>query len=347
METPPTNWYKHRASDIDLGMISDDRLGPPEVGGVPTPTIPYRAGVMAAGGALINPRLESTLGWLLHGAMGSWSATADVDVFGTADTAMNNHKFVFSTTNQAYVPFMGFRKEIPGTALDGSDDMGETFSDCKIIALTLALPNDGLITSRVDVLGRAADTVYTDNPSFTYVNTLFEDFESIPIGSVVGGFFKIPGFSATELPITNATVTLANAPLDIRMEKVYGSPYLEDVTIIGRSLTADILVKWRDPQLYRRILTGSTVGTNWSAFPFVEDLDVYALSPGLASAASPWQLRVRAAEIMWQVVGGIRLAGNQAVMMRITGTAIAPSSGDYATINLGNLINTTGYTWPT
>ena len=33
--TISSTFFKHRASDIDLATISDDRLGPPEVGGEP------------------------------------------------------------------------------------------------------------------------------------------------------------------------------------------------------------------------------------------------------------------------------------------------------------------------
>jgi hypothetical protein len=346
MESVATTFYKHRAADIDLGAISDDRLGPPEVGGVPVPTIPYRAGLLATGGALLNPRLENTLGWLLHGAVGSWSATADQNVFGTTHTNMNNHEFVFAT-NQSYIPYMSFRKEVPGSAAAGTDDLGETFNDCKIVNLTLALPNDGLITARIDVLGRTWEL--TNNPSWSYDNTLFEDYQSIPIGSVTGGYVQIPTYDAADLPITAATVTLTNAPLDIRQEKSYGSPYLDEVTVVGRALTVDMVLKWKDPELYRAILTGSTTGTQWTAAPFTSDLDVYALSPTdspTSTPAEPYGLRIRSSEVMYQVIGPIRLAGNQALMMRITGTAIA-SSNDYVTINLGNEAAATEYTWPT
>jgi hypothetical protein len=339
--TVSSTFYQHRAADIDLSTTSDDRLGPPEVGGINTPTIPYRAGVLVSGGATINPRLENTVGWMLHGALGSWSATQDENVFGTADTGVYHHVFKFAS-DSGFVPYMSFRKYIPGET--ATDDLGETFLDCKIVNLALALPNDGLINARVDVLGR--EPSFDDDPTWTYGNTEMEDYQSIPIGSVTGGYLKVPTFSATALPITAANVTLTNAPLDVRQEKNFGSPYLDEVTVIGRSLTVDLVVKWKDPQLYMSILTGSTTGTQWTAAPWVNDLDVYALSTDvIPSQASPYQLRVQAPEIMYQLNGGIRLAGNNAVMMRITGTAIAPSSGDYCTIDVAN--KATDYTWPT
>lgn len=339
--TVATTLYKHRAADIDLGAISDDRLGPPEVGGIPTPTFPYRAGVLAAGGATIYPRLENTFGWLLYGGAGAWSVATDKNVFDTTTTGFNHHTFKFNTV-AGFVPWMTYRKEIPGTV--ATEYLGETFIDCKMISTTIALPNDGPISTRVDVLGRTPE--WDDNPSFTYDNTEFEDYESIPVGCVTGGFFKVPGFSASALPITQATITLANQPLDIRQEKIYGSPYIEDVTIVGRQLTVDMILKWTDPQFYLKVLTGSTTGTNWTAAPFVQDLDVYGLSTLDSSVTGqPWQFRVEAESVMYQIVGGIRLAGNGALMMRLQGTALAPSSGDYFKFHLGN--TETSYTWPT
>lgn len=343
--TLSTTFYKHRGSDIDLATVSDDRLGPPEVGGIPTPTIPYRAGVMATGGALINPRLESTLGWLLYGALGAVATTDNKDVLGNTVTGMYDHQFKFAT-DAGFVPWVSFRKYVPGGGVAGNS-LGETFQDCKIVALTLALPNDGLINARVDALGITGGTNFESDPTWNteYENTLYEDYDSIPIGTVVGGYLKVPGLSATALPITQATVTLQNAPLDVRQEKVFGSPYLEDVTVINRQLTVDMVLKWRDPELYRAILTGSTTGTQWTATPYTSDLDIVALSSkNPAGLSTPFGMRIKASSVMYQVQGGIRLAGGQAVMLRVTGTAIA-SAGEYAEIHIGN--KTTSYTWPT
>jgi hypothetical protein len=342
-ETEATTYYRHRASDIDLATISDDRLGPPEVGGEPVPTIPYRAGMVATGGALMNPRLESTLGWILHGSLGDWATTQGEDVLGATTnlTDFYHHTFTFAT-NRTYLPWMSMRKHVPSQSTDGSDDLGEVFTDCKVVNMTLALPNDGLISTRIDVLGRKSE--FVEDPSWTYDNTM-EDFQSIPIGSVVGGYLKVPTYSATELPVVAATVNLTNAPLDIRQEKVFGDPYIEDVTVVGRALTVDMVLKWQDPDLYQSIITGATDATQWTASPFTSDLDIYTASPTNAGTwPSPYQLRVEASNVMYQIVGGIRLAGNQAVMLRVTGTALA-SSTDYATFHLGNLV--TDYTWPT
>ena len=273
------------------------------------------------------------------------TTTANSNVFGTQTTGMYNHEFIIAASDPADAKYMGFRKHIPGT--NATNSLGETYTDGKIVALTVALPNDGIVSARVDTLCRVP--AFDDNPSFTYSNTQFEEWNSIPISCVLDGFMKVPTFSTTEeLPIVGATWVHTNAPLDIRQEKVYGDPYLEDITVIARATTVDLLLKWKDPRLYLSILTGTTTGTQWSSTPWTGTLDIVTLATKNVPAsnpATPWQLRLRAAEMMYQVVGGIRLAGNQSVMMRITGTAIIPSSGNYLTVNLANA--TTQYIWPT
>lgn len=339
-EVTATTWYRHRVVDGDLSEITDDRMGPPEVGGRPTPTIPYRGGYLVSGGLVIHPRLENTFGWILEGAMGGVETTTD-----SPEAGINSHKFSFSA-NESWTPWMSFRKEIIGAATDGSDDLGVVFQDCRIIGLTLNLPNNGLITSRIDVLGR--DFAYTEDPTWTYDNTM-EGHESVPVSCVVGGYMKIPGYSATELPIIGAQLTFANVPLDTRMEMVYGSPKLDNVTTVLRSLTVTLTLKWQDPDLWQRIFTGGTgspYGASWSVIPFIEDLDIVAHTPDdIPGLANPYELRVQAAEVLWQPVGGIRLSGNNAIVFTIQGTAFENDAGDYCSFTLENEI--ANYTWPT
>jgi hypothetical protein len=66
-----TTFYRHRAADVNYGPVQDLRTLPLEVGGIPTPTGAYKAGVFLAGGATLHPRLEGDFGWLLKGLMGA------------------------------------------------------------------------------------------------------------------------------------------------------------------------------------------------------------------------------------------------------------------------------------
>lgn len=335
-------YYQHRASDINLGILSDDRIGPPEIGGISVPTIPYRAGVMAAGGATINPRLEDTFGWLLHGAVGAVTTTADENVFGTTDTGYSHHTFTLPSPSTA-LPYMTFRKHVPGLA--AGEELGEIYENAKITSMAFMLPNDGLIQARVDVLATAEETQYADPTGWSYENTAMEDYQSIPIGSVIGGYLKVPDYSANELPVTQARVILSNTPLPPAEEKNFGSPYLDAVTIVNRALAVDMVLKWRDQDLYRSIITGATDATQWVAACWVEDLDIYTVSPAnITGLANPYALRIQAASVQYRVAG-LQLSGQDAISLRIVGTALAPSAGEYCTFHLGNEV--TNYTWPT
>jgi hypothetical protein len=337
------SWYRHKATRIDLAIMDDQRLGPPEVGGRPLPTIPYKAGVMVGGGASILPRLQSSIGWLLKGALGESTPTS-------GSGTVFSHAFRISSSNPAYVPFMGFRKFIPSDGQAGNYTLGETYQDCKITNLALTLPNDGLVAARADVVGR----LFTLEASPAWGTTSgsgngwaadgeFESYPSIPIGSTPGGYINTPAFG--NLPVVQATVGIQNANLDPRMEKVYGSPYLEDVTIVSRQVTLELVVKWTNPDLYRQILTGSISGTEWSSVPFTSVVNFRSISPAnMPGCAQPYELDVAVTEAMLALQGGIELAGNDAVMMRFRGTAL-DVTGDYVVFTLINEV--ADYTWPT
>jgi hypothetical protein len=453
--------FRHRAADIDLSALDDVRLGPPEVGGIPTPTFPYKGGQLVTGGATLYPRLENSFLWLLWAALGyspdivesgdlyMWeegqpnaeaasqyldetvlavgaqtgvslgtpvllpegeyiavmrhmatddpvwvgdvtihgtdvdgaaqsetltftSGSGDSDILetsnlfatitsidvpayttGVTDTfsvgsMMFDHVFTFNPGEgmAACLPWMSFYKFIPSGACvpNDPDSLWEMYKDCKVLGLMFTLPNDSPIAARVDTMGRTWE-LSSSSPFDEYLST-YEDYQSIPVGCHTGGYFKLPSYSATELPIVSAQVGIANAPLDIRQEKVYGSPELDDITIVSRALTVDLILKWKDPELYREIYTGRADGTVWDEKPFVQDLDILAQSNGTPDYVNyPYGLRMQAPSVLFQINNGVRLAGNQAVMLRMTGTALAPSTGDYCTFTLTNRNRL--YRWPT
>lgn len=338
------SWYRHKATLIDLAVMDDQRLGPPEVGGRPLPTIPYKAGYMVGGGMTIHPRLEGSVGWLLKGALGYSSSTS-------GSGAIRVHTLKLDPTTPGFVPWMGFRKFIPTDGNAGNYSLGETYRDCKVVNLSVTLPNDGLISARVDAIGR--DFVLEESPTWGTTSGStggwapttgdFEDYPSIPIGSTPGGYINVPTFG--NIPIVQAQIGIQNTPLDPRMEKVYGSPFLEDVTVITRAVTIDLTCKWTNPDLYRQILTGSIDGLSWSSVPFTTAIDFFSRSPDdMPSETTPYSLRCQVTEAMLALQGGIQLAGNNAVLMRFSGTAL-DVSGDYCVFTLTNQF--TNYTWPT
>jgi hypothetical protein len=455
------NWMYHKAGDINLAPQDDQRVFPSEIGGRPTPSGAYKAGIMTAGGFTINPRLKNTMGWLLYGALGNISgshkalvytgvmsgkkvtsalqtittglsaiptparklvvrlwkgdnvaftgqitivgkdqaSTDQTETFdfstgpaagqrtdgldtnpsdsifgyealvgakeyasitsvaipavagigsdvinvtvGFEDAVGMTHDFEMDSVNPSKVPWFGFRKYIP----PGNDGigLGETYEDCKIAGMTLTYPNDGIINARVDALGRKFKL--ERNPTWA-TGVSYEDYESVPIGSVIGGYLRTPFFGEQNLSVVGATVAWQNAPLDPRSEKVYGSPWLEDITIVGRSLSVDLVVKWVNPDLYQKILTNSVTGEEWSAVPFTTRLDLLSVSPALMPGSLlPYSLRTQAQKVMLAMRGGVELAAGNAIMMRFSGVAL-DIGGTFAKFSLTNLKAAADYVWP-
>lgn len=331
----PTNWYRHRALMVPFGVNDQTRLGDPEVGGIATPTFPYKSGYSASGQVVIQPRLESTIGWLLYALFGS-VASAETSV----GSGMYDHVFKLNPTDSTYVPWMGFRKHIPRMENSPTTDLGEVFKDGKILSSMLQLPNDGPINMSMDAL--ACDFNLDEDPTaWTYANS-FEDWQSVPVGCVTDGYIKLDG---AELPVVAASFGFQNQPLDLRMERTYGSPVLDGITIVQRQMIFDLTVKWNNPDLYRAVLTGSSSGTGWTPAPKVGAFEVLtASSKNMPTETEPYSLKMAAPEAMLALNGPISLAGGQAVLMRFTGVALANAS-DYAVATLRN--KQASYTWPT
>jgi len=281
-------------------------------------------------------------------------ALSDVYVsVGWEDTESYANIFTLDPDHPARVKWMGFRKFVPGGDDDDSDyGLGETYNDCKILGLGMTLPNDGLISSQMSVLGRTF-TLETDpdwgitsgSPGgWNVADGEFETYDSIPIGCQVAGYIQVPAFDGVELPVLNGSVTIANTPIDARYERIFGSPFMQGVTIGSRSVAFDLTVVWRNPDLYRMILTGSRTGLEWSAKPFTTRVDVLAESPDyIPNTHMKYGIRVEAANVMLAMQGAIPLAGNEAVAMRFSGVAL-DVTGDYCQFTLTNAVN--GYTWP-
>jgi hypothetical protein len=137
--TLATTWYRHRANDINFGPVQDMRSFPLEVGGIVTPTGPYKAGVFVAGGATIQPRMEGDLGWLLKGAFGAVTSTP-----GTASANAVHAAIAYNATSPVVTGFTALPSArrllftistavtggtIVITQIDGTDDSGAVISE--------------------------------------------------------------------------------------------------------------------------------------------------------------------------------------------------------------------------
>ena len=350
----PAKWYKHKAAAIDLAIVDDTQVFPAEIGGVPVPNGMFKAGVTAGGGATLYPRLEDSFGHLLFAALGKVVTTAGESLLGTTDTnaKVNTHVFSMDYSQWSYLPWMGFRKIIdkaPGSA--DTDIIGEEFTDGKVLGLSFTLPNQGLITCRVDALCKEYDMV--EDPegagAWAFENATYEDYTSVPLAtfkdanaSIINGTIDVGSTTFAELPIIAASFQIANAPEQDQLERIYGDPWRDEITVVARSMQVMLTVKWKDPKLYQKIITGATSGGGeWSPQPFVDSLTFDVISPKVITGTSTgkteqYMFRVNCDKVGFAPRGGVQLAGNQSVMLQLVGTVLEDDSGEYGTITLQN-----------
>jgi hypothetical protein len=338
MEVAATTFYRHKATTIDLGVMDEVRLGALEIGSGPFPSFPYKTGYSVGGGVEMQPRLEDSLGWLLYAALGDVATGAAVD-------GVYPHTFKPLTSDLSFVRWLSLRKYVPMKESDPTTDMGELYTDVKPTGMAFTLPNNAPITCRWEFLGREF-TMVPDISAWAWANT-YEDWGSIPVGCETGGYIKFTGGGLTdlEMPVVNARINFVNTNLDLDQERVYGSPALEDITILTRQMSFDVTVKWNNPQLYQALLTGSNIGTTWASSPLTGSLDVATVATQLAgsSLTQKFELDISTDEIMWQMNAPIQLAAGRAVMMTFRGTALE-SQTDYAQFLLKNEVS--AYAWP-
>ena len=346
--TDTPNWYRVKATSVDMQMVSDDRQLDLEVGGVLVPTGAYRRGVYWAGGFTGYPRLEGDFGWLLRAALGAVTTVVGDDAAtvwngDTLPTGLYQHVFNYAT-DQADIPWIGFRKQIP--AASGGNPYGILGYDGKINAVQVTFPPKGLITARVGAVGRVPIT-YPDASGWTWADA-FEDSDSIPTSC--SGSFTIDGVS---YPVTGIQMVINNGLTTPDEEAIIGSYFPDDFATRTRGVSFRFVYKWQDQDLYNAIMTGSTSGTAWTPAPFLKDstsnpsVEIRVESPAvIPTFALPYSLGVRAGKVHIVPNGEPTLEAGGIISLDLVATVLEPNSGDeYIEIEVIN--EQANYTWPT
>lgn len=263
------------------------------------------------------------------------------------DTAagVKEHNFRFNPSDSADLPWMSVRTVTPGSA--ASDYMGLEIKDTRVTNMRLQMPQNGLVSSRIDFLGREprvlADPYNNAGENWDAGFSAYDDYQSVPISCVIQGGLHIPGYTADKVPLTQATFTLANNLSSPQQEMTIGSYYPDDFTPLSRAATIQATVKWKDPSLYRLILQNSLTGSAWSPVVFNSPFEAQMFSPGNISTtlASQWHMRLYAPSVMWTADQAPTLAGGELVMFTLQGQVLDPGAGDYISLKLTN--NTASY----
>lgn len=335
-----TAFYRTKVLDMDVDVNDDVREGPLEIGAGPFPSFPYKAGYTIGGGCNMQLRLKDIMGWMLYAHFGKCQS---VQVGGTQEY---KHTFSPDDTDLSYVRYLTLRKYVPKTNNIATSDMGFVLKDCKPINMVMTLAQDAPLTTRWDFQGLDFELV-PDTSVWAWENASYEDWKTVPVGCEVGGYVKVTGggFTGEELKIIGAQMAFVNQPLPVQQERVYGSPYLDDVTVITRRAQVTFRVKWNNPEIYMAALSSQKNGTTWSPRPFTGSFEVAALSSELiGNTLNKHRLIATGNNAMWRLNAPIALAAGQTVIMDLVTTMLEPETGDYFKIDVYNA--KTGYTWP-
>jgi len=328
-----STWYRYKANVIGLGPVVEKQVPPPEIGGTNNPTGSYVSGTYYAGRVSLTPRLEGDFGWLLLAIAGDCVSAANA-------TTGFTHRFAQSPTNPIFIPFLSFRRSIPGVTQD--TDVGDIGKDCIIQTAVFNFPQVGPLTVDMDVMGR--DWLLDDAPELWAWADIAEPYTSCPM-VMKGSGIRWPNvalFGGNPLPVTNARVSLNNNTTTVQEERVIGSYFPDDFATRQRTLTVEMTYKWANPDLYRFVLNGGDPAvTGFDPCIPNSDFELRIESPcdideGVIN--HPWALQFEAPNMSWNA-SPLQLSGDDILTFDVTGTAVEAATGaaeDYFAILLEN-----------
>jgi hypothetical protein len=349
----PGTYYKMRVVRDGVNTVNGQQNFPLENGGDLVPTGTYKVGQYLDGDVDFIPRIEGTLGYLLWAVMGKYTGNANnnygVGGFVAGVTGVNAHKFSFDPSDQAFQPWISIRRKIPGNG--SSNVWGEQSHDVKINGLQLNIPAAGLLSARLMVRGRVVEYPLPATVNAWSYSNSFEDSDSAPVSG--SGTFKLGGESVA---VTGASITVANNLSAPQQEMIVGSYNPDDFVALTRAVSIRIVLKWNDPDLYRRVLTNGITGIVWDAEPFIQRtagttkaFEATFYSPADIASSSPVQkycMKLYANKVTWAVdQAGIDVQAGGIIQVPFVGTVLAADDSlDYLEIALEN--DHAVYTWP-
>ena len=332
-------WHQHKALAVDFGIVEAQAVSDPEVGGTPFPTGAYKSGEWVAGGGTIQPRLKTAFAALLYGLTGYASSMGAVDVEGSVVASVKSWQFPMrrdTAANSVDLPWMAVRKYIPGA--DTGEDMEELGQDCRVAAMRLAIPQNGVIVATPAWVGRKGTMADTSFAAWQAA----DDFTAVPISTK--GHIKLhtedsapPLSLGTEYPALGCTIDITNGVTTPAQEMIIGDYHPDDFAVLNRSVVITWVYKWQDDALYRQILANAGTGASiaWSPISYKSSFELLVETPNVIGATSQaYQLYCYAPSVLWMSQGSPRLAGGGMLAINLVGTVLEPDVHNYFEIRM-------------
>jgi Phage tail tube protein len=309
-------WQRHRVVETNIGVNEVTDVLPVQAGSNLFTQGTFKNGAFVGGTTSIIPMLQGAIGHLLFAATGERVVTA------ATGSQSQITRFQVRTTDDTYLPLYSFRKYIPGST--GTNGLTEYLADCRVANMQVTIPGTGPVGIQFGVLGRRPISV--DNESTT--GGAFETADGLPLAC--RGAITLPGFSINGVAdgaFAGARISLDNGLSNPQQEMVVGSFHPEDTTPLARTAMIELTYKWRDPVLYKRILSNGSAGA-WSPLVQSSDVTIEAASGvNVPTFANPYRLKFWAGEVDWQISNPV-LTGGQLLMCQLTGVVKASTTSN-------------------
>lgn len=289
-----------------------------EIGSGPYIRNILRVGGFSSGAINFIPRLNS-VGYLLLGALGGVNTTAAV-----GPATVNTHVFR-NQTNRFTLPWFTMRRRLGAIA-----NAGDITSDVKVQALRFNIAASDFIRAEASFIGIGKPQFTNDTSAWNYGSQI----DTTDPFLTCKGSMELP--TGTTLKVVSGRVTIMNnIPIDEQWLVAKLTP--DDLELVQRAITFDLMVKLDDPVLYRKLEYGilSTPGS----YPADWDVNVYREArlnmkfqcENDIDTGVPGAIEFHANDssstpnIAW-TCQPVELRGNRQVMLRMTGTVLEDAS---------------------
>lgn len=305
--------FTEGGSGVNNGFLPLDE----EIGGGPMVRDVVKASVFSQGALSFIPR-PTTLGHFLMGSMGKDTVT-NIDV-----GASWKHAFTFDTDpyNVPYYTIMS----APGSM------WADQIQDARVASLAFQFKAAQFLRAQVALQGGLPTKVAVPvAPSVDGGPQFLSPVSNIQLN--VSG-------SLVDIPVLSGSFAIQQAmPLDEQW--IVGSYVPDAFDVTNRNFVMQLVLKVTDATLYSKMTYDPAAGNDWVASVFKErDFVLEMISPtNIGATTTPYKLAVKAHatedNVAW-TASPIALRAGRQVIMAVTGTFLATSTGAPITIELTN-----------
>lgn len=317
----PSSFTYAPATAINLNMQQNTATLPPEIGGSYFLRGSYKASVSGGGdtGLIVRPNSFGN-------ALIAFSGVDNVSPVSGQAGAYTHVFTPFTPAAGVDLPWFCLQKDISKFA-------AEQFLNAKLQAIRLDIPKAGIVTAQASWLATTpsciasiSDPTLDNTPQF---QTALATVALTPEGSG-------SNISANSIKMERFSLNMANNLS--QDEYSVGSLFLDDITLLQKTVNVDMDIVIRDMELYKAVyLNGGSIPGSWSATIYRGHLNILLTSTAvIGSTTQPYTLEVELPGLDFLMMP-ISLQGADLVRATLSSqVTLGPSGSDTYTMTLVN-----------